>query len=82
MEVEEEEESASPYSPPMVTPMAQESEQMTLANILCEMEVSRRETFDQLRADRGKVRSSYKSTSKDLSLGKMRGEGGGPLRGL
>jgi len=48
----EEEESASPYSPPMVTPMAQESEQMTLANILREMEVSRRETFDQLRADR------------------------------
>jgi len=79
LEVEEEEESASPYSPPMVTPMAQESEQMTLANILCEMEVSRRETFDQLRADRGKVRSSYKSTSKDLSLGKMRGEGRGPL---
>ena len=52
MEVEEEEESASPYSPPMVTPMAQEIEQMTLANILREMEVSRRETFDQLRADR------------------------------
>jgi len=25
------------------------------------------------------VRSSYKSTSKDLSLEKMRGEGGGPL---
>ena len=25
------------------------------------------------------MRSSYKSTSKDLSLGKMRGEGGGPL---
>jgi len=25
------------------------------------------------------VRSSYKSTSKDLSLGKMRGEGGGSL---
>jgi len=52
LEVEEEEESASPYSPAMVTPMAQESEQITLANILCEMEVSRRETFDQLRADR------------------------------
>jgi len=43
---------ASPYSPPMVTSMAQESEQITLANILREMEVSRRETFDQLRADR------------------------------
>ena len=43
---------ASPYSPPMVSPMAQESEQITLANILREMEVSRRETFDQLRADR------------------------------
>ena len=52
LEVEEEEESASPYSPSMVTPMAQESEQMTLANILREMEVSRRETFNQLRADR------------------------------
>ena len=52
LEVEEEEESASPYSPPMVTLMAQESEQMTLANILREMEVSRRETFDQVRADR------------------------------
>jgi len=52
LEVEEEEESVSPYSPPMVTPMAQESEQMTLANILREMEVSRRKTFDQLRADR------------------------------
>jgi len=52
LEVEEEEESASPYSPPMVTLMAQESEQMTLANILREMEMSRRETFDQLRADR------------------------------
>ena len=52
LEVEEEEESASPYSPPMVTPMAQESEQITLANILREMKVSRRETFDQLRADR------------------------------
>ena len=25
------------------------------------------------------MRSSYKNTSKDLSLGKMRGEGGGPL---
>ena len=25
------------------------------------------------------MRSSYKSTSKDLSLEKMRGEGGGPL---
>jgi len=36
----------------MVTPMAQESEQITLANILREMKVSRRETFDQLRADR------------------------------
>ena len=46
------EESVSPYSPPMVTPMAQESEQMTLANILCEIEVSRRETFNQLWADR------------------------------
>ena len=46
LEVEEEEESVSPYSPPMVTPIAQESEQMTLANILREMEVSRRETFD------------------------------------
>jgi len=53
LEVEEEEESTSPYSPPMVTPMAQESEQITLANILHEMEVSRRETFDQLKADRG-----------------------------
>ena len=52
LEVEEEEESASPYSPPMVTPMAQESGQMTLANILREMEVSKRETFDQLREDR------------------------------
>jgi len=52
LEVEEEEESASPYSPPMVTPMAPESEQITLANILREMEVSRRETFDQLRVDR------------------------------
>jgi len=52
LEVEEEEESTSPYSPPMVTPMAQESDQITLANILREMEVSRRETFDQLRADR------------------------------
>jgi len=52
LEVEEEEESTSPYSPPMVTPMAQESEKITLANILHEMEVSRRETFDQLRADR------------------------------
>jgi len=52
LEVEEEEESASLYSPPMVTPMAQESEQITLANILREMEVSKRETFDQLRADR------------------------------
>ena len=36
----------------MVTSMAQESEQMTLVNILREMEVSRRETFDQLRVDR------------------------------
>jgi len=45
LEVEEEEESASPYSPPMVTLMAQESEQIT-------MEVSRRETFDQLRVDK------------------------------
>ena len=52
LKVEEEEESASPYSPPMVTSMAQESEQITLANILREMEVSRRENFDQLRADR------------------------------
>ena len=52
LEVEEEEESASPYSPPIVTPIIQESEQMTLANSLREMEVSRRETFDQLRADR------------------------------
>jgi len=52
LEVEQEEESASPYFPPMVTHMAQESEQMTLANILREMEVSRSETFDQLRADR------------------------------
>ena len=52
LEVEEEEESTSPYSPPMVTYMAQESDQITLANILSEMEVSRRETFDQLRADR------------------------------
>jgi len=50
LEVEEEEESASPCSPPMVTPMAQENEQITLANILREMEISRRETFDQLRA--------------------------------
>jgi len=48
LEVEEEEESASPYSPPM----AQESEQMTFANILREMEVSTRENFDQLRTDR------------------------------
>jgi len=52
LEVEEEEESTSPYSPPMVTPMAQESEQMTLANILREMKVSRKETFDQSRADK------------------------------
>jgi len=52
LEVKEEEESASPYSSPMVTPMAQESEQITFANILREMEVSRRETFDQLRVDR------------------------------
>jgi len=52
LEVEEEEESASPYSPPVVTPMAQESEQITLANILHEIEVSKRETFDQLMANR------------------------------
>jgi len=52
LEVEEEEESVSPYYPPRVTPMAQENEQITLANILREMEISRRETFDQLRADR------------------------------
>jgi len=52
LEVEEEEESTSPYSPPMVTPMAQESEQINLTNILRGMEVSRRENFDQLRADR------------------------------
>ena len=52
LEVEEEEESASPYSPPMVAPMAQESKQIANVNILREMEVSRRETFDQLRADR------------------------------
>ena len=50
LEVEEEEESASPYSPPMVTSMAQESEEITLANIL--REISRRETFDQLRGNR------------------------------
>jgi len=52
LDVEKEEESTSPYSPPMVTPMTQESEQITLANILREMEVSRRKTFDQLRADK------------------------------
>ena len=38
----EEEESTSPSSPPMVTPMVQENEQITLANILREMEVSRK----------------------------------------
>jgi len=36
----------------MLTPMVQENEQITLANILREMEASGRETFEQLRADR------------------------------
>jgi len=52
LEVEEEEELTSPYSPPMVTLMVQENEQITFPNILHEMKISRRETFDQLRADR------------------------------
>ena len=52
MEEEENEESVSPYSPPMVTPVAQQNEHTTLANIIREMEISRRETFEQLRADR------------------------------
>ena len=52
MEEEEEEESISPYSPPMVTLVTEQDDHTTLANILREMEISRRETFDQLRADR------------------------------
>ena len=52
VEEEEEEESISPYSPPMVTLVTEQDDHTTLANILREMEISRRETFDQLRADR------------------------------
>jgi len=50
---EEEEESIPPYSPVIVTPMAQQHDQTTLAHILRGMEIGKRETFDQLRADRG-----------------------------
>jgi len=52
VEEEEEEEPVSPYSSPMVTLVAQQIEHTTLANILREMEISRRETFEQLRTDR------------------------------
>jgi len=51
-EEEEEVESHTPYSPPIVTPLMQPNEQHTLAQILREMEISRRETFDQLSEDR------------------------------
>jgi len=68
LEVEEEEESTSPYSPPMVTPMAQESEQISLSNILHEMEVSKRETFDQLRVDRRQSKISLQEHIQRLEL--------------
>ena len=45
-------ESVSPYSPSMVALVTQQNDHTTLANILREMEISRRETFEQLRADR------------------------------
>ena len=52
VEEEEDEELVSPYSPPKVTPVTQQNDNTNLANILREMEISRRETIDQLRTNR------------------------------
>jgi len=49
-EEEEEVESHTPYSPPIVTPLMQPNEQHTLAQIVREIETSIRETFNQLKA--------------------------------
>jgi len=43
----EKNESSLAYSPPIVTALVPQNEQQTLACILWEMEMSRRETFDQ-----------------------------------